>query len=233
MGKITTWVCLLVVFFTAGCAVAPDPRDPIEDFNRAVFDFNKDLDNALLKPAAKGWRATVPKPVNQGIRNFFANLREVPSTLNLLFQFRFKHARSNTARLLINSTWGLGGLLDVATQMKINHYPGHFGQTLQHWGVGYGPYLILPVLGPTTLRDSTRFVVDQSFDPLNKLDAPTKDPLLVMKSIQKRSTLLDASGVLERVAIDQYGFIKESYFQATNQPALDEASFMELDPSRL
>ncbi len=215
LTKILTTLFLSLTVFLGGCATNGDDRDPIEGFNRAMFNFNEGLDNALFKPVAKGYRAVVPGPVDKGVSNFFGNINDVVTAVNGLLQFEVKQGGSDIARVLINSTIGIFGLFDVATGMGFKKHNEDFGQTLGRWGVGNGPYLVLPLLGPSTVRDTIGFAVDnQAFDPMYKIDhIPTRNSLLVTEAIDTRADLLGASNVLEKAALDRYEFLKESYLQ--------------------
>lgn len=207
---------MLSLALLAGCStMSGDRRDPAEGFNRAVFSFNEGLDNAILKPTAKGYQAIVPGPVDKGVTNFFGNIEDIVTTINDLLQFKFRQAGSDTLRILTNSTIGIFGLFDVASNMGLEKNREDFGQTLGYWGVGSGPYLVLPVLGPSNLRDTTGLAVDVlAFDLVYQIDhPPTRNTLLLIKAIDKRAGLLGASNVLEQAALDRYNFVKESYFQ--------------------
>lgn len=208
---------LSITIILGGCAStgSSDPRDPIEEFNRAMFKFNEGIDNALFKPIAKGYRTAVPPPINQGVSNFFGNINDVVSAVNGLLQAKFKQGGSDIARVLINSTLGIFGLFDFATDMGFEKHDEDFGQTMGKWGIGNGPYLVLPILGPSTVRDTAGFVVDaNAFDPIYQADhIPTRNSLLVTEAIDTRAGLLGASNVLEKAALDRYEFLKESYLQ--------------------
>lgn len=215
--KLLLLTSITLMVFLSGCATmgSGDSRDPIEGLNRAVLKFNTNLDNALFKPVAKGYRAIAPAPVDKGISNFFGNIDDVVTVVNGLLQFKFRQGGSDFVRVLLNSTIGILGLIDVASNMGFEKHDEDFGQTLGRWGVGTGPYLVLPVLGPSTLRDATgNFVDNISFDPIYKVNhIPTRNTLLVTEAIDKRADLLGASNVLEKAALDRYDFLKESYFQ--------------------
>ncbi len=218
-GKISGFARLFLVttvVVLAGCATSDgrDPRDPIEPFNRVVYEFNDTLDRILIKPVAKGYRAIMPSPVDRGVTNFFSNLSDVGSAINNLLQFKLKRAASDVSRVLVNSTVGVLGFFDVASNMNLEKHGEDFGQTLGAWGVGPGPYIVLPVLGPSDGRDTIGLVVDWYTDPVTYVD-PTRarNGLIVLRGIDKRADLLGASRVVEEAALDKYEFIRDSYLQ--------------------
>ena len=209
---------LTVLSFTllGGCATTGgDQRDPIEGLNRAIYKFNDGLDRMLFKPVAKGYRAVTPGPVDKGVSNFFGNIEDVVTTVNGLLQFKFRQGGSDAMRVLINSTIGLLGIFDVASGIGFEKHDEDFGQTLGSWGVGHGPYLMLPLFGPSSVRDATgKFVDASAFDPMYKIDhVPTRNTLRAIEAVDTRADLLGATSVLEEAALDKYNFIKESYFQ--------------------
>jgi phospholipid-binding lipoprotein MlaA len=191
----------------------PDSNDPFEGFNRAMYAFNDWFDRNILKPVAKGYRAVLPSPIRTGIGNFFSNLREPIVILNDLFQGKFGQALSDTGRFLVNTTVGIGGLLDPATHLGMRRHNEDFGQTLAVWGVGEGPYIVWPFLGPSNLRDTAGLAVDWQVYPPNRLEeASTRDKLLVLEVVELRSQLLDASDILEQAAgQDPYTFVREAH----------------------
>lgn len=216
LKRLTLVLSILSFMLLSGCAtVNGDPRDPIEGLNRAIYKFNDGADRVVFKPLAKGYQAVTPSPVDKGVTNFFGNLEDVVTTINNFLQFKFNRGGSDAARVLVNSTIGLLGLFDVASNMGLEKHDEDFGQTLGYWGVGAGPYLVLPILGPSTLRDATgRFVDTSVFDPIYYIDhIPTRNSLIGVNVIDKRADLLGASRILEEAALDRYNFVKESYFQ--------------------
>ena len=200
----------------AGCATGPDrdPRDPLEDFNRAVYSFNDMLDRAFVTPLAEGYNAITPAPVNRGVTNFFNNLEDVRSALNNLLQFNIGRAFSDVGRVAVNSTIGILGLLDVASNMNLPRYDEDFGQTLGVWGFGSGPYLVLPFFGPRSVRDGVGVVVDWYTDPLILIDDSTvRWSLIGLDIVDIRADLLNASRVIDQAALDPYSFIRDAYLQ--------------------
>lgn len=231
--KITITIALSLLVFITGCATtgSGDSRDPIENLNRAIFNFNDVLDKSVFKPVAKGYQVIVPEPLDRGITNFFGNLNDFVTTINDLLQFKFRQGGSDAVRVLVNSTLGIFGLFDVATGMGFDKHDEDFGQTLGYWGIGNGPYLMLPVLGPSTLRDTTGLLVDVSlFDPVYQIDhVPTRNSLIVVDAIDRRADLLGVSKVLERAALDKYDFIKESYLQKRSNEVKDAVQTYDFD----
>ena len=232
LKKLSLVLYLTSFMLLSGCSTigGGDQRDPIEGVNRAVYKFNDGLDRMIFTPVAKGYQAIVPAPVDKGISNFFGNIEDVVTTVNELLQFKFRRGGSDAARVLVNSTIGLLGLFDVASSMGLEKHNEDFGQTLGHWGVGNGPYLMLPFYGPSTLRDTTgRFVDASAFDPIYKIDhVPTRNSLRAVEAIDNRADLLGASSVLEEAALDRYNFLKESYFQKREHDVKDgELTFPE------
>ncbi len=216
MIRLITLIALLGLI--SGCATVPqgaeDPRDPLQGFNRSMYQFNDSLDNAIIKPVAKGYRTVVPHPIDYGITNAFGNLQDVVTTINDILQLKLLQAGSDAVRVLVNSTMGLLGLFDVATEMGFTKHREDFGQTLGYWGVGEGAYLVLPVLGSSTIRDTVGIIVDVNFDPLIKYhNVSTRNAMLTLKLVDTRSDLLSASKVLQQAALDPYDFVKEAYFQ--------------------
>lgn len=208
-----------------GCATTEDyrdPRDPIEGFNRAMYDFNDALDRAIIKPLAEGYKAVVPAPVDKGISNFFSNLADVGSAINNLLQFKLQHAVSDVGRVLVNTTIGILGFMDVASNMNMEKRGEDFGQTLGAWGVGPGPYIVLPVLGPTSGRGIFGMVVDWYTDPVRYVKPNHwRNSLIVLRGIDKRADLLGASRVLEEAALDPYEFSRDAYLQKRRNDVYD------------
>lgn len=200
----------------AGCATSPDanPQDPFEDFNRSFYNFNKALDEALVEPIGRGYNAVMPGPVNKGITNFFDNLRDVQSAINNLLQLKIGRAFSDVGRIAVNSTVGILGLIDVASNLNLPSYKEDFGQTLGVWGVGAGPYLVLPFFGPSSGRDGIGVVVDWYTDPLYFLDdTGTAWALRGLRLVDLRADLLNVSRVIEQAALDPYAFVRDAYLQ--------------------
>ncbi|MEK7223689.1 MAG: VacJ family lipoprotein [Pseudomonadota bacterium] len=198
-------------------------RDPLEGFNRAMYTFNDKFDRYLLKPVAKGYRAIMPKPVSKSISNFFGNLHDPGIMLNNLLQGKPGQAASDLGRFLVNSTVGIAGLFDVATKMGLQKHNEDFGQTLAVWGVGDGPYLVLPFFGPSNMRDGPSLIVDwETYPPNHMEEHSTSDKLYVVEVIDKRAQLLDASDILEQAAgQDPYVFVREASRQSRRSQIYD------------
>lgn len=221
MNPIASVSCRLQLAFLAGltallagCATGPDanPRDPLEPFNRGVYRFNDAVDTAVVKPVATAYVEVTPQPVRTGVNNFFSNLGDLWSTFNALFQLRPKEAGENLMRFSVNTVFGLGGVLDIASEAGIPRTKIDFGQTLGRWGVPPGPYVVLPLLGPSSVRDTGGLVVDLAADPLNQLDnKANRNALWALEVVDIRAGLLGASNVLEEAALDKYSFTRDLY----------------------
>ncbi|MDN3520508.1 VacJ family lipoprotein [Halomonas ramblicola] len=209
-------VALMAVVLLGGCASTGTPEerhpdDPWEDFNRKVFAFNEVVDRYALKPVARGYRFVTPDPVQTGVGNFFANLGEPRTALNSLLQGKPGNAGVATARFLINTTVGIGGLWDFATHMEITGREEDFGQTLGAWGVGEGPYLVLPLLGPSTVRDTGGLPVDGYTYPTTYVeDDAVRLGLTALRVVDIRAGLLDRE---ELIRGDRYSFIRDAWLQ--------------------
>lgn len=201
----------------AGCATGPsaNPADPLEPFNRGVARFNDTVDDAVLVPAATAYRRTLPSFVRTGVNNFFGNLSDVWSFANSVLQLNLRSSTDNFMRVNVNTLFGLGGLLDIATEAGIDRHSEDFGQTLGRWGVPSGPYLVLPLLGSSTVRDGTAlFLVDRQGDLLNQInDIPVRNSMYVLRVIDTRSNFLRASELLGEAALDKYSFTRDAYLQ--------------------
>jgi len=211
---ITIIASLLLASLLSGCASQAN-KDPLEGFNRGVYKFNDVADKAVIKPVAGAYKAVLPTPVRSGVNNFFTNLNTLVSAINDLLQFKFDKAVTGMGRFAINTTFGVAGLIDVASMDGIEQRNEDFGQTLGHWGVGTGAYIVLPFLGPSTLRDTSGFVVDTVlFDPISYIEEPkTRNSLRAVKFLDKRAQLLPASDLLDDAALDPYAFMRDAYLQ--------------------
>lgn len=197
----------------AGCAT-PQRPDPLEGWNRQVFSFNESLDDNVLRPAAQGYRNVTPQPVRTGVGNFFGNLRDVWSTINLFLQGRLKDGAMGVMRVSINTTLGLGGLIDLASPMQINKPNEDFGQTLGVWGVKPGAYIVWPVLGPSTLRDSVGIPGDMYFSASSLATQPgVAVAVKALEVVDVRARYLGASNLLNDVALDKYSFMRSAFLQ--------------------
>jgi phospholipid-binding lipoprotein MlaA len=193
---------------------APSEADPLEGFNRSVDGFNQVVDKAVVKPVAQGYDRVTPPEVKMVVRNFFSNLDDVRVAVNNLLQGKPKDAGSDITRFALNTTIGIVGFADVATELGFQKNDEDFGQTLGVWGVGQGPYLILPFLGPSTLRDGSARFVSASLDPLYHYDnVRARNSLVLLSAVSARARLLPATDLVERVALDQYAFVRDAYLK--------------------
>jgi len=199
-----------------GCATGPDahPSDPLEPFNRGVFAFNDDADRVIFRPAALFYRTLTPRLVRVGVGNFFGNLDDARSFVNSALQLKGEAAMRNFMRFSVNSTMGLGGILDVASEMRIERQHEDFGQTLGWWGVPPGPYLVLPFLGSSTLRDTAAMPVDVQSDIITNLDhKATRNAFKGLDLLNTRASLLSVTDALDEVALDKYSFVRDAHLQ--------------------
>ena len=190
-------------------------RDPLEPLNRAIFGFNETFDQVLLKPVAQGYRAVLPELIRTGVTNFFSNIEDVWIAANNLLQGKPENTLQDVMRVAINTVIGLGGLIDVASDAGLEKHNEDFGQMLGRWGVGSGPYIVLPFLGASTLRDGIGlFGVDYAVEPVWNLGhVPTRNTLYAGRTVNNRANALDAARVLEEAALDKYRFVRDSYLQ--------------------
>lgn len=212
---------------------ADEARDPFEGFNRAMYTFNDKFDTYLLKPVAKGYRAVVPTPARQGVSNFFSNLREPMVMLNDALQGKFTYAASDLGRFLTNSTLGVLGLFDVASRLGLEKRNEDFGQTLAVWGVAEGPYLVLPFLGPSGVRDGVGWVGDYYAHPVTYMEeSSTAGKVTAMGIVDTRTGYLEAGDILyEAAGDDPYIFVREAYRQRRRSLIHDGAAPTVIDPS--
>lgn len=206
---------VMVAGLTA-CATGPDahPQDPLEPWNRGVYRFNDVLDTNVVKPVAETYQEVTPDPVRKGIGNFFGNIRDVWSSVNAALQLRPQEALENLFRVGVNTTLGLGGVLDVATEMGIPRTRLDFGQTLGRWGVPSGPYLVLPLFGPSSVRDATGTGIQFRLNEYTDFDDDyVQNSLTVLQIVDTRAGLLRAGTLLDDAAIDKYSFVRDFYLQ--------------------
>ncbi|MDI1244626.1 MAG: VacJ family lipoprotein [Rhodoferax sp.] len=215
---------MLAALLLSGCATGPnaDQRDPLEPFNRGVYQLNDTVDRAVVKPVATAYRDVVPSPLRTGVTNFFANLQDAWSIVNNSLQLKGEAAGNSLVRFGVNTFLGLGGILDIASEMRIERHTEDFGQTLGHWGVAAGPYLILPLLGPSTVRDTVALPVDLQGNLVSGVnDVSTRNALTSLALLNRRARLLDATGMLDQVALDPYTFTRDAFLQRRQNDVYD------------
>ena len=222
--RVVRW-CMVASFFALqACATVanPDPRDPMESWNRGVFGFNDTVDAAVIKPVAKAYKQVVPNVVRTGVGNFFNNLDDLWSGVNNALQLRGLDTAESFGRFLINTTLGLGGLLDIASEMGMERHNANFGLTLGRWGVGSGPFVVIPFWGSSTLRDTGAMVFDIKGNPVNHIDdVPRRDILTIVNLIDTRASYLKAGEVVEEAALDKYSFTRDAYLQRRRNQVFD------------
>lgn len=228
IAAVVACACLL-----PACASAQplDPRDPLEPFNRKVNDFNRGVDDAAFKPIATAYERGLPSAVRAGVSNVFSNLGDAWSAVNCLLQLRPVEAAQDGMRLAVNTFFGLGGLFDIATDAGIERHKEDFGRTLTHWGVPSGPYVVLPVLGPSTLRDTAALPVDLIGDPLRQVvPQANRNVLTAARAVDTRARLLPLDVALDG-AFDRYTFMRDSYLQYRSAQAQADSDGGEDPPS--
>ena len=205
------------VVLAAGCATVPgepDPRDPLEGMNRSVYQFNDALDRAVFTPVAKTYQAVTPVPVRDCVSNFFGNLRDVWSSINFFLQGSVPDGINGFGRVLMNTTVGGLGCFDAAATVGVPRQHNDFGLTLGVWGVSEGPYLVLPLLGPSTVRDGAGLIVDVNGGVIDHIEnVRLRNSLWGVGLLDTRSRLLDASEMVDDLALDSYSFIRDAYLQ--------------------
>lgn len=215
---------LAVAVLSTGCATGPNanPKDPLEPMNRSISRFNESLDENVLKPVATGYKDVTPDLVQKGVRNVFNNLSDIWSTVNNGLQLKGRDTAESLMRSVVNTVFGIYGIFDVATPIGLERHPEDFGQTLGAWGVPDGPYVVLPLFGPSTLRDTAGMPVDTSVDYVRNLDhIPTRNSAMGVRIVDKRAALLDASNLLSEAAIDKYSFTRDAYLQFRRNQVFD------------
>ena len=218
-GRPRSWVLATALgagVLLAGCATGPsaNPHDPLEPYNRAVFNFNDTLDSAVLEPVATGYKNVTPKPVRTAVNNFFSNLGDLWSALNNAVQLKGEGTYNSVVRFTTNTVLGLGGLIDIASEMDVERRRQDFGLTLAHYGVPIGPYVVWPFLGPSSARDTVGFVVDWQGDPVGYVhDIGVRNSMYALRFVNTRSNYLGTTSLVESAALDKYSFTRDAYLQ--------------------
>jgi len=210
-------LAVLVALALSGCATpgTGDPRDPLEPLNRGIYEVNEAIDRAVIQPVAKAYTAVLPDPARTGVSNFFGNLYDYWNAINNLLQGKVGAAVSDIGRIALNTTVGLLGFVDVASRVGLEKSDEDLGQTLAWWGIGHGPYLVIPLLGPSSLRDGTATVGQIALDPLTRWidDEAITWSLWSLRLVNVRANLLGAGRVFDQAASDRYAFLRDAYFQ--------------------
>ncbi|ENO79528.1 MlaA family lipoprotein [Thauera sp. 63] len=207
-------VAALSVSVLSGCATTANPDDPLEGYNRAMFSFNEQLDKVVVKPAAQAYEFVLPQFVRTGVGNFIGNLEDPWIGLNNLMQGKGADGMSDLMRFFVNSTFGLLGVLDVATEMGLPKHDEDLGQTLGRWGVGEGAYIVLPLFGSRTVRDAVALPADRAGQsPLNIDHVPTRNSYTALRITHVRSTFLGAEKTVDEATIDKYAYTRDFYLE--------------------
>ncbi len=231
-NRFTLMVALVSLLVLNGCATTEkelDPRDPWEGWNRNVQSFNDSLDDHLMKPVAKGYRWIMPSFVDRAVSNFFSNIDDIGVAINDVLQGKFIQSGSDSARFLVNSTLGVGGLIDVSSMLDLNKHNEDFGQTLGYWGVPTGPYLVLPFFGPSSPRGVAGLVGDAAMNPVTYLGIYLSSPagsivsssLFMLNAVDKRADNLGMEKVATEAALDRYVFFRDAYLSHRRYLVLD------------
>ncbi|TAG00559.1 MAG: VacJ family lipoprotein [Betaproteobacteria bacterium] len=208
----------------SGCASfrSAAEGDPLEPINRGIFSFNSTFDHYLFKPIAKGYDAVVPGPVKTGVSNVFQNASDVQSIFSDIVQLKPAKLGDDIARVALNTTMGLGGIFDLATPMGIERGNEDFGQSIGYWGIGAGPYLVLPFMGPSSVRDVVGRAVDGQIDPVGMVSSvPVRNTLQGLRVVDARVGLFPAEALMNQAALDRYTFLRSAYLQRRESLVLD------------
>lgn len=213
---------LLAALTLAGCATTDgDPRDPWEGLNRKTFAFNDALDKAVMKPIAQGYQKVTPDFAQEGVNNFYGNLEDIGTSLNNFLQGKPKAGATDAARFVVNTVFGVFGLWDIATPLGLEKHDEDFGQTLGLWGVPFGPYFVIPLLGPSSARDAPARLVDPSVYYNNYLPDDVYWTWWGLDKVRTRANLLKAEGILDEAALDRYTFVRDAWLQRRRNQVYD------------
>jgi phospholipid-binding lipoprotein MlaA len=217
-------LALILAWLASGCTAMTDRAeayDPWEGLNRKTFAFNDALDRAVMKPVAQGYQKVTPAFAQEGVNNFYGNLEDVGTGLNNFLQGKFGDGLSDTGRVVVNSIFGVFGLWDVATPLGLEKHDEDFGQTLGAWGVAPGPYFVIPLLGPSTVRDAPARAVDPSWFYNDYLADRVYWSWWGLDKVRTRANLLKAEGILDQAALDKYTFIRDAWWQRRRNAVYD------------
>jgi phospholipid-binding lipoprotein MlaA len=214
MNHLMRWAGILAAAALSGCAAASDPRDPFEGFNRAMFTFNDKLDQYAVKPAATSYQKYLPTFVQTGVGNFFGNLGDAWTGVNNLLQGKGEDGVTDVMRFALNSTLGLLGVIDIASEAGMPRHKQDFGATLGTWGIGSGPYVVLPFLGPSTVRDTAGLPLDWTGNLWQRVyPVWTRNSGTAVRAVDQRAAGLNATNLIEDAALDRYAFVRDGYLQ--------------------
>jgi len=215
MNRVRVWMAVCVVPLLCACATGPNKQDPLEPMNRRIHRFNNVVDKTVLKPAAKGYKKVVPSGARKGVTNFFRNIGMIVTTLNDALQLKGEKVPVDVMRFACNTVFGLGGVIDVASELNIEYRDEDFGQTLGYWGVKSGPYLVLPLLGPSSIRDGPSRLLDMYASPFFHVDEDSVEvvwSLVLLDTVNTRASLLPLDSLLDQ-QVDPYSFLRDTYLQ--------------------
>jgi phospholipid-binding lipoprotein MlaA len=206
---------LMLCALMGGCATGPNasPNDPLEPLNRSIFRVNDNIDQYVAIPLAKGYEKVTPTPVRNAVTNFFGNLGDVGNTVNNLLQGKAEDGLNSFMRFAVNTVFGIGGLFDVATPAGLPRHPQDVGLTLGKWGIPSGPYLVLPLFGPSSFRDGAGLAADFQLDLVSYAEPAVRNPLFGVNFVNTRTNLLGATELVEQAALDKYTFVRDGYLQ--------------------
>ena len=213
-----------MVLLQVGCATGPNanPKDPLEPMNRSITRFNDGLDDHVLKPVATGYHDYTPDPLQKGVTNFFRNIGDMFSTVNNGMQLKGKETAESFMRVVVNTIFGIYGIFDFATDIGLQRRQEDFGQTLGYWGVPDGPYLVLPVFGPSTVRDASTLPLDFALDPVSRDNrVAERNAAIALRIVDKRTNLLATGSLLNDAALDKYSFTRDAYLQYRRNQVYD------------
>lgn len=229
-------VVLAATTILTGCVslTSHKENDPLEAMNRSIYQFNEKADEYVAEPLAKGYQYVTPEFVDRGVSNFFNNLDDVTVFINDILQLKLNQALSDGARLVVNSTVGVIGFMDIATGMGLPKHHEDFGQTLGSYGLGTGPYIVLPILGPSTLRDTAGLYADSFVDPIQQIEESDEMwATYTLKGVDARADLISTKKIVDDASLDPYEFMRSGYFQRREylvydgNPPLDDEEFLD------